>query len=133
LTALVPPAREGYLAAARGMAERVVFTGRLEHEELAELLPACRALAVPSTFPESFGMVAAEAAACGVLPISAAHSGLAEVSAVLAEALAPEIAPALSFPIDDQAVPSLAERVGAWLSADARLRERSRRALVSAA
>ena len=52
---------------------------------------------------------------------------------MLAEALAPEIAPALSFPIDDQAVPSLAERVGAWLSADARLRERSRRELVAAA
>ena len=53
-----------------------MFTGRLDHEELAELLPACEALVVPSTFPEAFGMVAAEAAACGALPISAAHSGL---------------------------------------------------------
>jgi hypothetical protein len=34
---------------------------------------------MPSTFPESFGMVAVEAAACGVLPLSAAHSGMAEV------------------------------------------------------
>ena len=64
-----------------------MFTGRLEHEELAELLPACEALVVPSTFPEAFGMVAAEAAACGVLPLSAAHSGLAEVSEVLAQAV----------------------------------------------
>ena len=70
--------------AARGLGERVVFTGRLDHDELAELLPACEALVVPSTFPEAFGMVAAEAAACGVLPISAAHSGLAEVSGALA-------------------------------------------------
>ncbi len=57
-----------------------LFTGRLDHEELAELLPACEALVVPSTFPEAFGMVAAEGAACGALPVSAAHSGLAEVS-----------------------------------------------------
>ena len=42
---------------------------------------------MPSTFPESFGMVAAEAAACGALPISAAHSGLLEVSRVLAAEL----------------------------------------------
>ena len=50
------------------LSERVLFTGRLEHEELAELLPACSAMVVPSTFPEAFGMVAAEAAACGALP-----------------------------------------------------------------
>ena len=61
-----------------------MLTGRLEHDELAELLPACEALVVPSTFPEAFGMVAAEAAACGALPVSAAHSGLAEVSDALA-------------------------------------------------
>ena len=133
LTALVPPAREGYLAAARGMAERVVFTGRLEHGELAELLPACRALAVPSTFPESFGMVAAEAAACGVLPVSAAHSGLAEVSEVLACAVPAEAAPWLSFPLGDGAVAALAERLAAWLGADAELRASARAGLVSAA
>jgi glycosyltransferase involved in cell wall biosynthesis len=34
-------------------------------------------------FLEAFGMVAAEAAACGVIPIVAGHSGLAEVAAGL--------------------------------------------------
>ena len=34
---------------------------------------------VPSIFPEAFGMVAAEAAAAGVPPLVADHSGLAEV------------------------------------------------------
>ena len=62
------------------------FTGRLEHSDLPALLPACEAQVVPSTFPEAFGMVAAEAAACGALPLSASHSGLAEVTATLAEA-----------------------------------------------
>jgi glycosyltransferase involved in cell wall biosynthesis len=79
-----PEARERYLAAAAATTDRVVLTGRLEHAELAELLPACEAIVVPSTFPEAFGMVAAEAAACGVLPVSADHSGLAEVSGALA-------------------------------------------------
>ena len=95
-------------AAARALDEHVVFTGRLEHDELSELLPACEALVVPSTFPEAFGMVAAEAAACGVLPISAAHSGLAEVSEVLARAVPEQSAEWLSFLLDDYAVKALA-------------------------
>ncbi len=49
-------------------------------------------------------MVAAEAAACGVLPVSAAHSGLAEVSDVLAGAVPEQAAPWLSFAVDDDAV-----------------------------
>ena len=52
--------RERYLAAARTLPQRARFAGRLEHAELAELLPTCEALVVPSTFPEAFGMVAAE-------------------------------------------------------------------------
>jgi glycosyltransferase involved in cell wall biosynthesis len=59
---------DAYRAAAAALGERVVLTGRLEHEELAPLLAACEAQVVPSTFPEAFGMVAAEAAACGALP-----------------------------------------------------------------
>jgi glycosyltransferase involved in cell wall biosynthesis len=123
--------RERYLAAARALSEHVVLTGRLDHEELAELLPACEALVVPSTFPESFGMVAAEAAACGVLPVSAAHSGLAEVSDALARAVPEQVAPWLSFPVDDRAVRALAERLVGWLQADPALRARARAGLVS--
>src|SRR5207249_1118452 len=125
--------RARYLTAARALGERVALTGRLEHDELAELLPACQALVVPSTFPEAFGMVAAEAAACGVLPISASHSGLAEVSAALARAVPAQAVPWLSFPVDDGAVEALAERVSGWLAADPGVREPTRAALVSAA
>src|SRR4051794_40568264 len=96
---------EAYLAAAARLGERVAWVGRLEHDELADLLPACEAMVVPSTFPEAFGMVAAEAAACGVLPVSAGHSGLAEVSRTLAAAVPDEAAGLLSFPVDDRAVP----------------------------
>jgi glycosyltransferase involved in cell wall biosynthesis len=121
---------DAYLAVAATLEQRVVLSGRLDHEELAELLPACEALVVPSTFPEAFGMVAAEAAACGVLPVSAAHSGLAEVSDALAERVPQELAGLLSFPVDDRAVCALAACLTAWLTADPSLRAAARTGLV---
>ncbi|HEY3828278.1 MAG TPA: glycosyltransferase family 4 protein [Solirubrobacteraceae bacterium] len=124
--------RERYLRAARALPERVVLTGRLDHEELVELLPVCEALVVPSTFPEAFGMVAAEGAACGVLPVSAAHSGLAEVSEVLARAVPAEAARWLSFAVDDHAVVALADCLIGWLSADAQVRAQTSAGLVAA-
>ncbi len=124
-------ARARYLNAALALGEAVVLTGRLDHEELAELLPACEALVVPSTFPESFGMVAAEAAACGVLPVSAAHSGLADVSDALARAVPEQAAGWLSFRLDDGAVRALALCLLGWLTADPALRSRTRAGLVS--
>jgi glycosyltransferase involved in cell wall biosynthesis len=128
-----PAARARYLDAAPGAAGRVAFTGRLEHAELAELLPACEALVVASTFPESFGMVAAEAAACGVLPVSARHSGLAEVSDALAAAVPESARRELAFELGSQAVEDIAARVRGWLAAPPPLRRETRAALVSTA
>jgi glycosyltransferase involved in cell wall biosynthesis len=123
----------GYLAAAEGMAASVEFVGRLEHDEVAALLPEAQALVMPSTFPEAFGMVAAEAAACGALPISAGHSGMWEVSRELAAAL-PEPSGALtSFPVGEGAVEAIAERLSAWLALPELERERAREALVATA
>jgi glycosyltransferase involved in cell wall biosynthesis len=60
---------------------RTLFTGPLEHRHLVHLLPLADVCVVPSIFPEAFGMVAAEAAAAGVPPLVARHSGLAEIAA----------------------------------------------------
>ena len=87
------------------------FTGRLEHSDLPDLLPACEAQVVPSTFPEAFGMVAVEAAACGALPLSAAHSGLAEVTATLREAVDEDLRPLLEFERGPDAVREIAEKL----------------------
>jgi glycosyltransferase involved in cell wall biosynthesis len=122
-----------YRAAAARLGERVVLTGRLEHDELAPLLAACEAQVVPSTFPEAFGMVAAEAAACGALPVSAAHSGLAEVTAALAAVVPAPARPWLAFEVGDGAVRELAGRLVAWLRAPADLRAQTRAALVAVA
>jgi glycosyltransferase involved in cell wall biosynthesis len=69
---------------------RTLFTGPLEHRHLVHLLPLCDVAVVPSIFPEAFGMVAAEAAAAGVPPLVAEHSGLAEVAAGIAREYPPE-------------------------------------------
>ncbi len=78
-----------------------LFTGQLEHRHLVHLLPLCEVAVVPSIFPEAFGMVAAEAAAAGVLPVVSAHSGLAEVAAGIGEEVGAEAAALLSFPTGD--------------------------------
>ena len=62
-----------------------LFTGALEHRHLTKLIPLTDITIVPSIFPEAFGMVAAEAAAAGSLPLVANHSGLAEIAAGVAE------------------------------------------------
>ena len=123
-------APEGYAEAARRAAGSVTVVGRLDHDELASLLPLCDAQVVPSTFPEAFGMVAAEAAACGVLPVVAAHSGLAEVAGALAAEVPPEVAPMLSFEVGPGAVEELAGALRAWLAAPEEVRAQARQAIV---
>ena len=111
--------------------ERVHFTGRLEHGDLPDLLPACEAQVVPSTWPEAFGMVAAEAAACGALPVSAAHSGLAEVSAILSGAVTKGVRPLLSFELGSGAVEAIADRLVRWLELPDDERAAARRSLAA--
>jgi len=133
LTAFFADLPAGYLDAAKGIAGSVELVGRLEHDEVAELLPGAEALVMPSTFPEAFGMVAAEAAACGVLPVSAGHSGMREVSKELAEALPAEAAELVSFPVEIGAVEAIAGRLNRWLELPEGVREEARRALVETA
>ena len=133
LSAFLEGVGDEWLAAAPAAAERVHFTGRLEHDDLPDLLPACEAQVMPSTFPEAFGMVAAEAAACGALPLSAGHSGMAEVTAMLAPALPPELRPLLSFEVGPHAVEQIASKLIAWLTLDPAERERARAALAAEA
>ena len=122
-----PP--EGYAEAARAAAGSVAIAGRLEHHEVAEVMPAASALVMPSTFPEAFGMVAAEAAACGVPPVSADHSGMREVSTRLGEALPGDLAPLLSFTAGPGAVEAIAARLAGWLGLEPAEREAAAAAL----
>ena len=93
---------------------RTLFTGPLEHRHLAHLLPLCEVTVVPSIFPEAFGMVAAEAAAAGVPPLVARHSGLAEVAEGLQSEYPAERAPLVSFAGGD--VAELRDKLAALLA-----------------
>jgi glycosyltransferase involved in cell wall biosynthesis len=106
---------------------RTLFTGPLEHRHLVHLLPLCEVTVVPSIFPEAFGMVAAEAAAAGSLPLVARHSGLAEIAEGLEAEYPPEQPGLTSFETGDAR--DLAAKLGRLLD----LPERDRQALQEAA
>lgn len=120
----------GYAEMARAAASSVEFVGRLEHHEVASFLPRAEAMVMPSTFPEAFGMVAVEAAACGTLPVSAGHSGMLEVSRQLATALPEDVSGLTSFPVEPGAVERVAARLNAWLDLPEAEREAARATLV---
>jgi glycosyltransferase involved in cell wall biosynthesis len=114
LAAFLRDAPASYFA--RAAEVDVEFTGRLEHGPLSRLLPTFDVLVVPSVVPEAFGMVAAEAAACGVLPVVPAHSGIGEVGAAIEKEL--ERPGLLTYdPVDP--ISGLAARVDGLLSLDA--------------
>jgi glycosyltransferase involved in cell wall biosynthesis len=129
LSAFLADPPEGYAEAARESAGSVLIGGRLEHDEVADVMPAADVFAMPSTWPESFGMVPAESAACGVPPVSADHSGMREVARALADAVEPELAPLLTFTVGPGAVAELAERLEGWLALDADRRRQAGKAL----
>jgi glycosyltransferase involved in cell wall biosynthesis len=75
------------LREAGGMAEAVEFVGPIYHAELSRVLPAIEVGVVPSIFPETFGLVAAEFGASGVPPLVADHSGLREAGKLVGRGL----------------------------------------------
>ncbi len=125
-----PPDYEEACGLAAGSVE---LAGRLEYGELAHAVRASDAMVVPSTFPEAFGMVAAEAAATGALPLCARHSGLAEVAAALAGELSGEIGELTSFGLGPGAVAEIAEALNRWLALPEDEQAAARRALSAAA
>lgn len=107
---------DAWLAAARehDIANRVTWLGLVDHSILRLLWPQCEISVVPSILAEAFGMVAAEAAACGCVPLVADHSGLADAARVIeADGVAPVRVP---FAPLDLAVTALADALVTRLS-----------------
>jgi len=102
---------------ATGLAAGTVdLAGRLEYGEVSHAVRSSDAMVVPSTFPEAFGMVAAEAAGAGALPVCAHHSGLAEVAHALSEALDPDLAGLTTFDLGAGSVAEIAADLNQWLA-----------------
>jgi D-inositol-3-phosphate glycosyltransferase len=110
------------LAADLGVAERVVFVEPKPHHLLSSYYRAADVVIVPSR-SESFGLVALEAAACGIPVVASAVGGLLNVvhdgvTGLLVEGRHPErFARALAQVIDD---PVAAAAMGAAASVRAR-------------
>ncbi len=62
-----------------GLTKFVTFRGRLNGSDLAAAIRGCTAVVVPSTWDEAFGIVAAEAIACGRVPLVSSVGGLPEL------------------------------------------------------
>jgi D-inositol-3-phosphate glycosyltransferase len=67
------------LAGELGVAERVVFLGKVEQEELAALYRSCAMLVASSFVNETFGMALCEAMACGAPVVASRFGGFREV------------------------------------------------------
>jgi glycosyltransferase involved in cell wall biosynthesis len=97
------------LARRLGVAERVRFTGWLSDEELARELAEASVVAIPSVWPEPFGLTGIEAFAAGRPVVASAVGGIADwledgVSGLLVEAgNAGELARALNELLADPA------------------------------
>ncbi len=114
---------------AAGRLPDLTFTGLLDHRYAPGALAAMDVQVVPSILEEAFGMVAAEGAAAGALPIVARHSGLAEVAAALEQDVG---RPGLfSFEPGEGSVHRLAAGVDGLLSLPHRERDELRRAVSS--
>jgi glycosyltransferase involved in cell wall biosynthesis len=105
------PAREELERAA---GKDLLFTGALEHRHLAHLWPLATVSVMPSIFAEAFGMVAAEAAACGCPPLVARQSGMVDVAAGLEAEYPAEHRHLASFASGDAR--DLAEKLAAILA-----------------
>ena len=89
---------------------------------------------MPSTFPEAFGMVAAEAAACGALPLSAAHSGHGRGHRhARPGAASPSCGRCCRSSVGPGAVEQIAAKLVTWLTLDPAERERASAALAAEA
>jgi D-inositol-3-phosphate glycosyltransferase len=72
------PKKKELKEAVRGIEDKVMFVGSKTQEELADIFNRSTAVVVPSYY-ESFGMVAAEAQACGTPVIASVVGGLQNV------------------------------------------------------
>jgi glycosyltransferase involved in cell wall biosynthesis len=95
-------------AHAAGLAGQVAFAGVLTGEALVAELNRHRVLAVPSRWPEPFGVVALEGLACGCIPVVSSGGGLPDAvgacGLVFASGDAAALAAALRTALGDDAV-----------------------------
>jgi glycosyltransferase involved in cell wall biosynthesis len=84
----------------------VEMTGQVSKDRCAELIAGARAVLLPSTWEETFGLVAVEAMAAGTAPIAAGHGSFTEL-------ITPDVDGVLFSPGDPEALAQAIADVGA--------------------
>ena len=97
------------------LAEHINFTGYVDHDSLAKLLPCADLAVATSIFPEAFGMVAAEALSSGVMPVQTHHSGFIDVINVVKEHFRDSFRGLKRLDLDEMLVPNLANNITVFL------------------
>ena len=85
-------------------AQRILFTGYLDHDALSALLPCCDVGVFPSHVKEAGPMVFIEAMASGCLPLGTYFAGMKAKIDTAAETLPPEVVESMKLRRDDEHV-----------------------------
>ena len=97
------------------ISDKVIFTGRIDHEKLESYYAAARVVVVPSRWPEPFGMVGIEAMARGRPVVAFDTGGISDwlddqvTGLLIPPANVPALAKALQHLIDE---PGIAKQYG---------------------
>ena len=106
-----------YFKAAKdsNLAERVIFTGYVDHDNLANLLPCADLTVATSIFLEAFGMVGVEALSSGVMPVQTHHSGFIDVINVVKEHFRDSFHGLTRLDLDERLIVNLANNITVFL------------------
>ena len=107
-----------FKAAKNNIADKIIFTGIMTHDELKDLIPVSNITIAASIFPEAFGMVAVEALASGVLPMQTNHSGFRDVMNVYIREFKDlfDIKRLQALVLDDDLIFNIANTINTFLS-----------------
>lgn len=114
-----PVNRRLVMSAQPGIAERIHFLGRLEHDHLRLLFPCCDLAVFPSVVPEAYPLVLMESMSCGVLPAASDTAGLGDGLTQLEPLLGTDLVERLRLPVaTDERVTGIASRIVSLLTDD---------------
>ncbi len=108
------------------LAEHVTFTGYVDHDILANLLPCADLAVVISIFPEAFGMVATEAISSGVMTVQTHHSGFIEVINAVKQYCPDGLRRLKQLNLDERLVANLANNITVFLDSFSRMSDDER-------
>jgi len=111
------------------LTERVVFTGYVDHDNLASLLPCADLIVAPSIYPESFSTVAVEALSSGVVPVQTHHTGFIDIINVVNEHFSDTFHNLKQLDLDDALVPNLANNIEVFLDYFSRMSDSERQSI----